>query len=144
MGRWRLLSKMNFVTCRFHLSLFMTCYQIESRTTCTKNSCTSLKYFGPLPSPSAPSLDAEHTGHVQNNPAEEFPGDLHRTRSFLRLKPINYRMNTIDCGFTYSTVASITPFPLSQNPSNNIMIPQVTRWKAYKSHFLLFFLMFPE
>ena len=129
-----------FCNLQIHLSFFMTCYQIESRTTCTKNSCSLCKVscFGSLPSP---SLGAEHNGHVQN-PAEELPGDLHRTRSFLRLKPINCRMNTIDCGFTYSTVASVTPFPLSQNPTNNI-IPQVTRWKAYTCHFC-FFLMFPE
>ena len=134
-----------FCNLQIHLSFFMTCYQIESRTTCTKNSSSLYKVscFGPLPSPSAPSLDAERNGHVQNNPAEELPGDLHRTRSFLRLKPINYHMNTIDCGLiTYSTVASVTPFPLSQNPRNNI-IPQVTRWKAYTCHFG-FFLLFPE
>ena len=128
-----------FCNLQIHLSFFMTCYQIESRTTCTKNSCSLYKVscFGPLPSPSAPSLDAESNGYVQNNPAEEQPGDLHRTRSFIRLKPINYHMNTTDCGFTYSTVASVTPFRLSQNPRNNI-IPQVTRWKAYTCHFCFF------
>ena len=137
-SQWRLLSKMNFVTCRstYHSSRHVIKQNPELHVPRTHALC-KVSCFEPLPSPSAPSLDAERNGHVQNNPAEELPGDLHRTRSFIRLKPINYHMNTTDCGFTYSTVASVTPFPLSQNPRNNI-IPQVTRWKAYTCHFCIF------